>query len=393
MATTHGAAASAAGYQYQTWWGLLEMLRKGLDHPDASLTLETHDDVAWDENGTPTELLQTKHHQGSATTLSDSGDDIWRTLLIWMETASPGDPDGPLLYLVSTDAAPADSAAHVLRPDSRDEPAALARLTAAASSSTSAGTEKARARFLALSAADQGIFLSRIFVLDSAPHLEDVDAEARRALGWALPKDHEDLFMHMLWGWWDEQAIGILRHRRGGITVPEVYQKVNDLRDQFTLDRLPTLVEMRDADPAELFAAYNGYLFVAQLEWINWPRVNLQKAVIDYFRAYTQTARWVSEDLIGLDELQRFEDELADEWEREFEFMCIDLGENASDEDKQKAGSKLLRQLLDATSVRVRARYDEAFFGRGKRHEIADTGRMGWHADFEARLKGLLLPA
>ena len=64
MATTHGAAASAAGYQYQTWWGLLEMLRKGLDHPDASLTLEMHDDVAWDENGTPTELLQTKHHRG-----------------------------------------------------------------------------------------------------------------------------------------------------------------------------------------------------------------------------------------------------------------------------------------------------------------------------------------
>ena len=271
------------------------------------------------------------------------------------QIASPGDPDGPLLYLVSTDAAPAGSAAHVLlrtlamnRPPSRG----LQRLP---SSSTSAGTGKARARFLALSAADQGIFLSRIFMLDSAPHLEDVDAEARRALGWALPKDHEDLFMHMLWGWWDEQAIGILRHRRGGITVPEVYQKVNDLRDQFTLDRLPTLAEMRDADPAELFAAYNGYPFVAQLEWISWPRVNLQKAVIDYFRAYTQTARWVSEDLIGLDELQRFEDELVDEWEREFEFMCIDLGENAGEADKQKAGSKLLRQLLDATAVRVRA--------------------------------------
>ena len=66
--------------------------------------------------------------------------------------------------------------------------------------------------------------------------------------------------------------------------------------------------------------------------------MNLQKAVVDYFRAYTQTARWVSEDLIGLDELQRFEDELVDEWEREFEFMHIDLGENASEEDKQKAG-------------------------------------------------------
>ena len=64
--------------------------------------------------------------------------------------------------------------------------------------------------------------------------------------------------------------------------------------------------------------------------------------------------------------------------------MCIDLGENAGEADKQKAGSKLLRQLLDATAVKVRARYDEAFFARGKRHEIADTGLHG----LACRLRG-----
>ena len=199
--------------------------------------------------------------------------------------------------------------------------------------------------------------------------------------------------MHLLWGWWDEQAIGILRGRRGGVSVPEVENKVNDLRDQFTLDRLPTLVEIQDGNRPELFATYDGFTFVTQLEWIGWPPVNLQKAIIDYYRAYAHTAQWVSEDLIGLDELQRFEDELVDEWEREFEFMRIDLGASATDEEKRRAGSALLRQLLDAASIRVRARYDEAFFARGKRHEIADSGRIGWHADFEARLKSLLLPA
>jgi hypothetical protein len=60
VVTVHGAAASAAGYQYQTWWGLLEMLRTGPDHPDGVLSMEMHDDVAWDENGSPTELLQMK---------------------------------------------------------------------------------------------------------------------------------------------------------------------------------------------------------------------------------------------------------------------------------------------------------------------------------------------
>jgi len=393
VVTVHGAAASAAGYQYQTWWGLLEMLRTGPDRPDAALTMEMHDDVAWDEHGTPTELLQMKHHQGTARTLGDSGDDVWRSLLVWMETASPADPAGPLLFLISTDVAPGESAARALRAESRDVPAALGRLVAAASDSKSAATRKARDRFLSLGSSGRETFLSRVFVVDGAPYLENVDAEARRCLAWALPRGHEDRFMHLLWGWWDEQAIGILRGRRGGVSVPEVEQKVNDLRDQFTLDRLPTLVEIQDANRPELFAEYDGYTFVTQLEWIGWPPINLQKAIIDYFRAYTQTAQWVSEDLIGLDELQRFEDELVDEWEREFEFMRIDLGEHATDAEKKRAGSVLLRQLLDATSVRVRARYDEAFFVRGKRHEIADRGRIGWHADFEARLKALLLPA
>jgi hypothetical protein len=183
----------------------------------------------------------------------------------------------------------------------------------------------------------------------------------------------------------------MLRGRRSGVSVSEVDQKLNDLRDQFTQNRLPTLVELRDVDVADVFAVYRERPFVAQLGWINWPPVNLQKAVVDYFRAYTQTARWVTEDLIGLDELQRFEDELVDEWQREFEFMQIELGAGASEEDKQRAGAGLLRELLDATEVRVRARYEDAFFARGKRHELADSGRVGWHADFEGRLQALLL--
>jgi hypothetical protein len=391
MTSPHSAAASAAGYQYQTWWSLLEMLRTGPDRPDATLIIEMHDDVAWEENGTPTELLQTKHHQVTHRTLTDMGDDIWRSLRVWMDTAAPSDPAGPLLHLVSTDQAPDSSAAYALRPQSRDVPAAIERLTKAAKESTSESTERARTQFLRLGDAGRQAFVERIRVLDSAPYLEDVDARVRRELTWLLPKGHEDVFMELLWGWWDAQAVGMLRRTRTGVGVPEVNQKLNDLRDQFTLDRLPTLVDLRDVDVDNAFASSRDRPFVAQLDWINWPPVNLQKAVVDYFRAYTQTARWVTEDLIGLDELQRFEDELVDEWQREFEFMQIELGDTPTEEEKQRAGTALLRELLNATEVRVRARYDDVFFARGKRHELADSGRVGWHVDFEERLRSLLL--
>jgi Cap4, dsDNA endonuclease domain len=63
---SHGAAASALGYLYQSQWPLVELLRRGRDEPDSALTLELHDDVAWEQNGTPTELLQVKHHVNAA---------------------------------------------------------------------------------------------------------------------------------------------------------------------------------------------------------------------------------------------------------------------------------------------------------------------------------------
>jgi hypothetical protein len=367
------------------------MLRTGPDRPDATLILEMHDDVAWEDSGTPTELLQTKHHQMTSRTLSDMGDDVWRSLKVWIDTAAPSDPAGPLLHLVSTDRAPVGGAAYALRPQSRDVPAAIARLTTAAQTSTSATTQRARTAFLNLGTSGQAAFVERIWVADGAPYLEDVDAEVRRTLTWSLPRGHEDLFMQLLWGWWDAQAVAMLRGLRSGVGVSEVSQKLNDLRDEFTQDRLPTTVELRDVDVDVVTATHKDRLFVTQLGWIDWPPLNLQRALVDYFRAYTQTARWVDEDLIGLDELQTFEDELVDEWQREFEFMQIDLGNNATEETKQGAGTKLLRDLLAATEVRVRARYDDAFFARGKRHELADSGRVGWHADFKDRLQSLLL--
>ena len=39
--------------------------------------------------------------------------------------------------------------------------------------------------------------------------------------------------------------------------------------------------------------------------------------MIDYYRAYTQSALWVEDNLVAFDELQTFEADLVDEWERQ----------------------------------------------------------------------------
>nr|WP_239521141.1 dsDNA nuclease domain-containing protein [Blastococcus saxobsidens] len=74
----HSAAASASGYLYQTSWALLELLRQAPHRPDQALTLEMHDDIAWeDASGNPTELLQAKLHRKANAGLGDRDTDVW----------------------------------------------------------------------------------------------------------------------------------------------------------------------------------------------------------------------------------------------------------------------------------------------------------------------------
>lgn len=381
--TDHSAAGSALGYLYQCDWALLELLRRGPDMPDAQVSLELFDDVAWTENGTPTELLQLKHHLNSAGSLTDKAEDLWRTIRVWMDGVAPTDPDGPALLLTTTATATDGTGVFRLRPDTLDLPEAQRLLEDAAGSSTNAATADVRERFLALSPAERQAFVSRIRILDGSPSASDVSAAARKALVWAIPRGHDVMFMEMLWGWWRGESLAMLRGTRGPMGAAEVQDHITEIRDQFTSERLPTVLQLSDVDPAQIEAMLGDYTFVAQLRLIDWPEQNLQRALIDYYRATVHQKRWVDEDLIGLDEILRFHVELIDEWKSEFEFMRSNLANDAPEADLKAAGVTLLRKLLDSTTIRVRPRYEDAFFARGVRHELADQREAGWHPNFE----------
>jgi len=113
----HDASASALGYLHQVLWGLVELLRTGPTRPDHGLMLEEHDDVSWAAKGEPTELLQLKHHTGSAGNLSDKSVDLWKSIKVWLDDPRFIAVDGPTLCLITTADAPEGSAASKLRAD------------------------------------------------------------------------------------------------------------------------------------------------------------------------------------------------------------------------------------------------------------------------------------
>jgi len=405
----HSAAASAAGYLYQTTWALVDLLRKGHTRPDQAITLELHDDVAWtaaDDTSDPVELLQVKLHTTTSTAagLGDMAVDIWKTLRVWMDRPDQGDPQGPELALVTTSIAVQGTAAYALRPSTRDVDLAIERLMRAARDSTNEDTQVTRDAFVALDASVRSNLLNRVRVLDGQMPPEDLDASVREALAYGLPTGGqrvEDRFVAQVWHYWAAVAVDMLAGKRASVSVTEVRTYVRELRNTYTTESLPTTVLLSSVKEEHL-QLYAGARFVTQLELVDYAGPALRTAIIDYHRAVTQETEWLSDSLLDIQELRTFEEELRFEWTREFSNMVQDLElDHLSPEDaeavKRKAGRQLLNYLLNSTAVTVRAHYNEGFYGRGKRHELAghddSIQRIGWHPNFVERLEALAATA
>ncbi|MGA5522912.1 ABC-three component system protein [Streptomyces pseudogriseolus] len=392
----HDASASALGYLYQAKWALVELLRGARERPDGAISLELHDDVAWEVADRPVDLLQTKFHPRSLRTLGDRDDDLWRTIRSWMDTHDPGDVDGPWLTLVTTQQAREGTAAAALRGRNREPSVALRRLEQAAADSSAKETAETRARFLALSVGTRAVLVQRMRVIDGSPGIDDLDSAVREQLLFVLPSGDgpQAAFMEQLWAWWYEQVVDMLQKRRTSVSVDMVHRRVEQIRDDYTVGRLPTSVDRSDWLAARRAGEdYSERCFIHQLQWLDLGASELEKAMMDYYRAYNQAASWVDNDLIAIDELGRYQEELVDEWERHFARMLRRLPADATEEDRQQAGEELLWQVVENVTVRIRDQYDQIFFHRGQHHCLADEARVGWHPEFLQRVQALTLGA
>ena len=92
--TSFSASDSALGYLFQCRFALLHSLRKlRTDDDDFLVSIETADDVVFERQGSPIELLQLKRHVKHAANLTDASVDMWKSLRIWCEGFSKGTID------------------------------------------------------------------------------------------------------------------------------------------------------------------------------------------------------------------------------------------------------------------------------------------------------------
>lgn len=398
----HGAAASALGYLYQFDWALVEALEAYPQAAGRRLLIEKLDDLAWeDADGVPVALEQLKHRGPSAGPLTDMQADVWSTVQVWLDAGPAADPDGPQLKLVTTQVAQPGSGMEALRPAPGTEAlradrvaSAADRLESAARDSKSDATARARRRFLELSRAERIALLSRVRVLDGSLPIQELPQRLTAALGQAMPRVGGSLFLQQLRGWWSAAVLRLLTDEQRTVRVDDVHDAVARIRDQFTPVSLPTTVSQDDV--RRHLDAGRSRRFVRQLEWVDAHPTYIEIAILDYYRAYAQRAAWATEDLIGLDELQGYEQRLREDWARRYAEAAAELPANATEADKATAGRRLLSAVMNETTVLLREHYRDQFFAAGTRHFLADgddaTTAIGWHPEFRRRLEALLVP-
>jgi hypothetical protein len=389
-ASKYSANESATGYLFQCRYALLASLRRMSEREDDFvLSIETLDDVVFERQGHPKELLQLKHHINHAANLSDASVDLWKTLRIWCEGYSQGLIDSESIhYLITTSVAADESAASYLMIEGRSVDAAIGRLLQTARSSQNATNAKAYEAFLALTDVGREDLIGRIFVLDKAPTIMEVFDGLNREVRWAVASQYRDVFVQRLEGWWFRRVVAHLVAKEGSILSQEIDSEMNDLREQFKEDNLPI-------DVLELEIEHKAFLneqFVHQLKLIDVGNPRIRIAIREYFRAFEQRSRWVREDLLHVGELGKYERRLIEEWEILFERMRDELGEDAAEAKKKEAAQALYKWIESEANFPIRPRCGEPFVTRGTYHILANGAepRVGWHPDFLARVKALL---
>ena len=373
------------GYLYQARYALVLGLREGKRNLGHGLSIEKLDDVAFEENGRPIELIQTKHHVRKGD-LSDSSVDLWKTMRIWIERMleDPIASTNIRFVLLTTQTAAGNTALSMLRPSdgSRNEPEAARLLFKVAHTSKQRATKAARNAFLNLTDAERASLIAKIRVFDNAPKIINVREEIEAELRYSAPSDRISDLTDSLEGWWFKRIIIALNdHHFSVIPLSHIQTKIAELRDDLRVENLP-LDEDINAMPAVRQLPAGNRVFIQQMNLVGVSRNEVLATIHDYHRAYAQRSQWARKSLLLDDESERYDRNLCDAWSRSFLQHTGYLREDSDDRTMENQGRRVFHWAR-RYQLPLRNR-QEMWLSSGSFQMLADGVRIGWHPNYES---------
>lgn len=389
------AGEQGLGYIYQVRLALLHLLQLP---ENTAIFLEKDDDLDFID-GEGGKSLASLKHKATGDKLTDLSTDFWKSVNIWLvRYKRDGRAASNLQFFLFTTGTVSTGSflARLLiePPVVSGDAATLTELAnAALAKSKSKLIAPVAAAFNELSDSEKQDFLERILILDGSPRITDIPTVIRDKHMRSIRREHREFVFERLEGWWTDAVIKQLSGARlEGIFGYEVSDKLSNITEEYKADNLP--ITFRGKMPAdEIDTDADPRLFVAQLREIGISSKRIRSAILDYYRAFEQRSAWARENLLVSEEVEEYEDRLADEWDRCKDVIFEELTGESAEDALREAGITLYNWAQFETgkieSLRIRARVTEPYVVRGSLHILADARpkpRVYWHPRFIERV-------
>jgi hypothetical protein len=382
------ASGSGQGYLYQFLIGLNLALSKSREAEEYSINIENFDDISFvDASGDPKELIQTKH-KSQPKNLTDSSIDLWKTISIWIERDKGTSQDNLYFLVTNTKASPGSACEYLSQSrDKRNSDKALEKLLKTAAESEDKSTTYFRNTFLMSSETKRKNLLSRIYVIDSSPSIDELQSRLESEFLLAVKQDHRAPVSERIQSWWLTKVIELLKDSQKNLPVKVIALKLQDICYEFHNENLP--IDFSDHQPEHGDALWGNKIFVRQLKLVTDQSERIKDAIVDYYRAYHQRLRWAREELVLDDDVDKYEKKLIEEWRRYKNAKADEFG--SGDDERRKCGTHIYNWMETTANIPIRKYVSEPYVMRGSYHMLADEQRIGWHPDFLEKLKDILV--
>ena len=371
----YDASAPALGYLYQIRYALFISLKKMQevnDTDDCYISIESVDDISFENGDDPLEVIQTKHHTNKGN-LSDRSPDIWKTVRIWSELIL-NEPDQEFFFtLVTTQSFTPGSLISKLgiESESRDVNRALSTMKEISKETSNVTNSKSYNAFNTLDKWQQKKLVHSIYSVGNTPNILEVEKLIKKKIRLSASLNHIDAFTSRLEGLWFKRVINLFNSDDVAIPMAELVSYIDELRHQFLPTNLPD--DFGDKEPEEAYYAdHESYVFVEQLRLIDAPDSVLKIAILNFYRAFEQRSRWSREGLVKPGEIAKYLNILKEEWTHINSFV----------EWKNESPRDLYEQCQNNGAKPIRPEFKSSFVARGSYHDLANEMKIGWHPDY-----------
>ncbi|HBC3995746.1 TPA: hypothetical protein RI793_003474 [Vibrio cholerae] len=383
------ATPSLLGYIFQVRYALLVALDKVKeinDIDDCSITIETVDDISFDDKGKSKELIQTKYHikPGNVT---DKGEDIWHSIRIWAEkfkSDSEFVDNQPILILLTTQSVRKNSLAEMLSADrsKRNEVDAIKRMQEISDTVGNKSNQGAYDTFSSMEYSLQRKLISSIYISSDFAGINSVQELISNHLRICVSKKHIDTFTALVEGYWFQWAIqAMLNNGPNSIMLSDLVQMIEVNSKKFSDTSLPSDYESISID--DFYEREKRKFYINQLSIFSCNELQVNAAIKNCVKAREQRSSWSRNGLLLIGELSTYDEKIYNEWE----LHAGNVLSMYSSEDSKFKANKIYSDCQSLGLKKIRPDFIGDFVARGTYHLLSDKNKIWWHPEKDSLLE------